>query len=126
VAPGELLETLRGIGGDSTLFYIEVPLEVPVAYDPVALLAPSASGLSRAKARIQAIAPVYDTYLRLRGADLPERRVTMHEHINVFSERSLKTMLAMRGFRLEYMATAVIDAIWADVTVISCIARKAT
>ncbi len=120
--PKQVVELLRTVGNGDTLFYFELPLDSPVP-DYVGQLEMDAGFLSRAKARVKSIHPVYNNYLRLRRAQIPWINPMMHEHINHFSERSLHMMPTRSGFRVEHLSTAVLDLTLGDLGVMSCLAR---
>jgi hypothetical protein len=121
--PGQVVEMLRGFGHAGTLFYFEVPHEWPLGRSYDALSQIGASFSAKAKARVQTVPLIYHTYLRMRGAEVPPPP-TMHEHINHFSEHSLRTVLTTHGFEVLQLSSLVMDdGIAEGETLISCLAR---
>lgn len=79
--PLDILKRLDAIGGKDTYFYIEVPSESPFKTRWLML-----------KHRLKKI------YRRLRGK--PFNFYPMHEHVNYFTGKAMRTMLERNGFKV--------------------------
>lgn len=110
--PGALLTQLAKAAHPDTLFYFEVPLE-----SPFRSLFSVKHWLRRLGLRY--VPGIAEPLLR-RSGKIP---FVMHEHINKFSIRSLGALVSGNGYKVLALEESSIDAGWATVRIISCMAK---
>ena len=115
-SPIEVLEQIKCFSHEDTIFYLEVPLEDPFDIQLIS----SKSLFHYFIKKIMFMNPNFYNFIRYlkRGED-----ISMHEHVNFFSVKSLTKLLEKEGFSLIFIDTNELDFCWCKLTVLSFLAK---
>lgn len=109
--PGEVVRRLAAVAHPRTRLYFEVPAE-----DPFAPRRPR-SPFSPLRRLVLAVPALAEAYYRRRRLPL------LHEHVSLFSARSLARTLERAGLAVDDVAPRALAIGAARTTVVSCVAR---
>jgi SAM-dependent methyltransferase len=123
--PQALVARLRPLGKEGACFYFEVPLERPHLFGIVRGRLGEAwlDALRRVPPLLRAV-DFYSTVARIRAGVLPPLGfVKMHEHLNFFTEGSLRALMDASRFEVAACETLAVPHAFGRVSVIACLAR---
>ncbi|OPY34122.1 MAG: hypothetical protein A4E32_00391 [Methanomassiliicoccales archaeon PtaU1.Bin124] len=110
--PKEILERLRALGNEGTLYYFELPFDSPMKS--------RRTGLSK---KLFGILTRSSTFVnvnnKMRGFSF-----SMHEHQNYFDEASLREFLERNGFGVQVIKRTTVPTLGIRAEIICCLAKK--
>ena len=114
--PSEIINNIKLFARKNTVFYFEVPYELPFAmHDAVRTGRPKQVVFSF----LRQMPFLYNYVAAMR----PSIRVKMNEHINFFSEKSLAMLLTLNGIDVTYIKTNMVSVGRKKSMTISCLGK---
>lgn len=117
VNPMEIMDVLKEIGGDRTIYYIEVPSENPFT---------NGNKFSIGKNLSLLFNPIYSN-IRLMKYYMQQRKepfMPMKEHINFYTKKSIRKMVELSGFQVLDIQENVEKAVLGNSVVLSVLFKK--
>ena len=109
--PLEILERLKGLGTERTLYYIELPFDSPMKSTRTGIKKEIFGMMARSSSFV-------GVNNRMKGF-----KFLMHEHQNYFDEASLRAFLESNGFMVQMINRRSIPTMGTKADIVFCLAR---